>query len=57
MRATAADIEGRVDRALERCFTTRRAATPRPKVTKATVTAAPHRVRRRPRHLAARHGL
>ena len=42
MRATAVDIEGRVDRALERCFTTKaRAATPRPKVTKATVTAAP----------------
>jgi CarD family transcriptional regulator len=37
MRETAASIEGRVDRALERCFSTKaRAATPRPKVTKAT---------------------
>jgi len=42
MRETAASIEGRVDRALERCFNTKaRAATPRPKVTKTTVTAAP----------------
>ena len=42
MRETAAAIEGRVDRALERCFNTKaRAATPRPKVTKTTVTAAP----------------
>ena len=33
MRETAAAIEGRVDRALERCFSTKaRAATPRPKV-------------------------
>jgi len=41
MRETAASIEGRVDTALERCFTSRaRAAAPRPKVvTKAT--AAP----------------
>jgi CarD family transcriptional regulator len=40
MRETAASIEGRVDSALERCFTSRaRAAAPRPKVTKAT--AAP----------------
>ena len=39
MRETAASIEGRVDRALERCFTTKaRTAAPRPKVTK---TAAP----------------
>ena len=39
MRETAALIEGRVDRALERCFTTKaRTAVPRPKVTK---TAAP----------------
>ena len=42
MRETAISIEGRVDRALERCFSTRaRTATPRPKVTKATATTAP----------------
>ncbi|MGE3955700.1 MAG: CarD family transcriptional regulator [Vicinamibacterales bacterium] len=42
MRETAASIEGRVDRALERCFTTKaRAATPRPKVTKTAVVPAP----------------
>jgi len=42
MRETATSIEGRVDRALERCFSTRaRTATPRPKVTKATATTAP----------------
>jgi CarD family transcriptional regulator len=42
MRETAASIEGRVDRALERCFSTKaRTAAPRPKVTKATATAAP----------------
>ncbi len=40
MRETAASIEGRVDNALERCFTSRaRAVAPRTKVTKAT--AAP----------------
>jgi CarD family transcriptional regulator len=43
MRETAASIEGRVDRALERCFSTksRTAAAPRPKVTKATASPAP----------------
>jgi len=42
MRETAASIEGRVDSALERCFTSRsRAAAPRPKVTKATAAPAP----------------
>jgi CarD family transcriptional regulator len=44
MRETAASIEGRVDRALERCFNTKsRAATaaPRPKVTKASAPPAP----------------
>jgi CarD family transcriptional regulator len=42
MRETAASIEGRVDRALERCFSTKsRAAAPRPKVTKTTTTPAP----------------
>jgi len=42
MRETAAAIEGRVDSALECCFTTKaRAAAPRPKVTKGTaVTVA-----------------
>ncbi len=40
MRETAASIEGRVDSALERCFTTKaRAAAPRPKVTKAASPA------------------
>jgi CarD family transcriptional regulator len=44
MRETAAAIEGRVDRALERCFTTKaRVATaaPRPKVTKTATPPAP----------------
>jgi CarD family transcriptional regulator len=43
MRETAASIEGRVDRALERCFSakSRTAAAPRPKITKATATASP----------------
>ena len=44
MRETAAAIEGRVDRALERCFSTKaRVATaaPRPKVTKAATPPAP----------------
>jgi hypothetical protein len=42
MRETAAAIEGRVDIALERCFNTKaRAAAPRPKVTKATVSVTP----------------
>ncbi len=40
MRETAVSIEGRVDRALERCFSTKaRTATPRPKVTKAASSA------------------
>jgi CarD family transcriptional regulator len=43
MRETAQSIEGRVDRALERCFTTKsRTPAPRPKVTKAS-TAPPQR--------------
>src|SRR5438552_16328545 len=44
MRETAAAVEGRVDRALERCFTTkaRTATPPRPKVAKAA--AAPRAV-------------
>jgi CarD family transcriptional regulator len=43
MRETAASIEGRVDTALEHCFTTKaRGASVRPKVvTKATATVAP----------------
>ena len=44
MRETAVLIEGRVDTALERCFTTKSrvaAAAPRPKVTKATTTPLP----------------
>ncbi len=42
MRETAASIEGRVDRALERCFSAKsRAAAPRPKVTKASAPPAP----------------
>jgi CarD family transcriptional regulator len=42
MRETAASIEGRVDTALERCFSSRsRTATPRPKVTKAAAPPAP----------------
>ena len=44
MRETAAAIEGRVDSALERCFTTKRAPAPRPKVTKAESTAPLPRV-------------
>jgi hypothetical protein len=43
MRLTAADIEGRVDRALERCFTAKAAArpavAPRAKVAKAAPRA------------------
>ena len=39
MRETAASIEGRVDTALERCFTSKnRAGAPRPKITKAEST-------------------
>ena len=47
MRETAVAIEGRVDTALERCFSTKSrvaaaaAAAPRPKVTKATTTPLP----------------
>src|SRR5258705_13936427 len=44
MRETAVAIEGRVDNALERCFSTKSriaAAPPRPKVTKATTTPLP----------------
>ncbi len=44
MRETAVSIEGRVDTALERCFTTKArttAAAPRPKVTKTAVVPAP----------------
>jgi len=44
MRETAASIEGRVDVALERCFSTKSrvaAPAPRPKVTKATTTPLP----------------
>jgi CarD family transcriptional regulator len=45
MRETAAAIEGRVDTALERCFTAKARSAPRPKVAKAAprVAAAPAR--------------
>ena len=47
MRPTAADIEGQVDRALERCFTTKARTSARAKVVKAAprpvATAAPAR--------------
>jgi hypothetical protein len=40
MRETAAAIEGRVDRALERCFTTKARTTARAKVAKAAAPRA-----------------
>jgi CarD family transcriptional regulator len=52
MRETAAAIEGRVDTALERCFTTKARTAPRPAAPAKVVKAAPRAVASAPRRAA-----